>query len=125
MGWSSSLWFLPGVPPGARRRGVDPLEVRRTQPLHDRGGAPTLTRRVLVLALHVDKANLTASDEKDLKSVLTALKAQFNSASLMFREECPGERQVERLGLLLDGPSLEIRVKTQRPWRLRFALRQR
>ena len=67
---------------------------------------------------YVDVARLTARNEKEVMGALTAREAQLNSTGLMFREECSGERQVERLGLLLDGPSGEIEVKLQRAWRL-------
>ena len=52
--------------------------------------------------LVVDNPNLIAWDEKDAK-------AQLNRTGLMFRVECPGWRQMEGVGLLLDGASRKIR----------------
>ena len=78
---------------------------------------PTPTPGVHSLArVYVDSVNLITWDEKDVKGRHQNL--------LMFREECSLQRQMESLGFFLDRVSREIRVNSQRAWRLHHALRQ-
>ena len=82
--------------------------------LQDRRRAPRLSWHAAVLAPYVDNTNLLCSGRRPGGRALLFLKQVLDEHGLKYREEFESVETLESVGLLLDGPSREIRNKPQR-----------
>ena len=127
MGWNWSLWFCQDalahqMTLSERRRTRRSYEEVGRQLVRDRAECPRLQPGVVCLAPYVDNANIIAWNAAESIEALNALRAQLDSVGLLYREETRGKREMESVGLVLDGRRREVRNTVKRAWRLRIGL---